>query len=286
MANRSDCFASEAFSIKNLAMRFAALLEYDGSDFYGWQSQLGVRTVQDCVEKSLSKVANQTIQTICAGRTDAGVHAWGQVVHFDSAVSRSPKEWRRGCNTFLPNDVSMVYVREVEEDFHARYSATRRCYRYIILNCATQHALLYKRTLQVRQALQVEVMHSSAQALVGEHDFSSFRAAGCQAKTPLREIFAVCVRREEPFVIIDICANAFLQHMVRNIVGCLVAIGTSEQPSTWLAAVLACRDRRQAGVTMASAGLYLQSVHYDLRYNLPQGNNMDNFLKYGNAYTD
>lgn len=256
-------------------MRYAALLEYDGSHFHGWQSQPHARNVQDSVESALSQVAAQKIKTVCAGRTDTGVHALNQVIHFDTSVERAPQAWQRGVGSFLPEDVSIFHVGRVADDFHARYSARQRCYRYLILNCSEQHALFRHRSFHVYQALDVSRMHEAAQVLVGEHDFSSFRAAGCQSRSSVREIFCIEVRRINRFVVVDVCANAFLQHMVRNIVGSLIAVGGGEQSRQWLAQVLAGRDRTQAGMAVASQGLYLHSVCYDIKYNLPEINVLD-----------
>lgn len=250
-------------------MRFAASLEYDGTDFYGWQSQSHARNVQDCVEKALSTVAACRVATVCAGRTDAGVHACGQVIHFDSGSARTPREWLFGANAHLPADVCLRWVRRTAGDFHARTDALRRHYRYVILNDATRSALLRTRSTRVHQPLDARLMHDAAQALAGEHDFSAYRSAGCRSKTPVRRVEFVRVHRGGRFVYIDICANAFLQHMVRNIAGVLIAIGRGERPAGWAAQVLAGRDRRAGGVTSPGTGLYLVAVEYGKRHSFP-----------------
>ncbi len=251
-------------------MKYAAVIEYDGTKFCGWQSQSHARNIQDCVENAFSQVANHPVTLICAGRTDAGVHALGQVIHFSTEAQRSINQWQRGAGSFLPEDISISTVVNVRDDFHARYSAVRRYYRYIILNCNEKHALIRHFTTHVYQSLSAALMHEAAQILVGEHDFSSFRAAGCHSKSPVRRVFEVRVKRWDDFVVIDICANAFVQHMVRNIVGNLILIGNGTMPVEWLAELLARRDRTYGGFTAAASGLYLIGVQYDMRCNLPE----------------
>ncbi len=252
-------------------MKFAVCLEYDGTDFFGWQSQSHARSVQDCVEAAFSEVADCGVKVVCAGRTDAGVHATGQVVHFESGAQRTADAWRRGANSHLPGDVRAHWVRPVAGDFHARFSALRRRYRYVILNEPTSSALLRRLTARVRRPLEAGAMHEAAQALVGEHDFSGYRGAGCRSKTPMRRVESVRVHRDGRFVYVDICANAFLQHMVRNIVGVLVEIGCGEQPRDWARRVLEWRDRTRGGVTAEGGGLYLVGIEYDACYALPGG---------------
>ncbi len=250
-------------------MKYAAGIEYDGACFYGWQSQSHARNVQDCVEAAFSKVADETVEVICSGRTDAGVHALCQVVHFETDVLRETVEWLRGANANLPDDVAVHWVKPVASDFHARFSARRRCYRYVILNRSTRSALHRNRSAWEYRPLDAAAMHRAAQALVGEHDFSAFRAAGCQSRSPVRRVFSVDVRRDGEFVQVTICADAFLQKMVRNVAGTLIAIGAGEQPEAWAGQVLACRDRTRGGVTADGCGLYLLGVEYDERYGLP-----------------
>lgn len=250
--------------------RYAAALEYHGAGFCGWQSQPQARNVQDCVESALSRVADHAIAATCAGRTDAGVHACGQVIHFDSDAARDVSAWQRGGNCYLPADVKLQWVRPVSDDFHARFSAQRRYYTYCILNRAQPSALYRDLFCWVYRPLNLAAMHRAAQLLLGEHDFSSFRSAGCQAHHAVRRIFSIAVRQSNGERIeIKVCANAFLQHMVRNIVGALLAVGTGDRPSAWIAELLACRDRRLGGVTAKPAGLYFVGVDYPMHFGLP-----------------
>lgn len=250
-------------------MKFAAAIEYDGSQFFGWQSQSHARNVQDCVERALSQVANSPIKIVCAGRTDAGAHATGQVVHFETSARREVYEWLRGVNANLDDDVRVRWIAAVDQSFHARNSALRRHYRYIILNVSSPSALLRRLTTHCHQPLDAEAMNLSAQALVGEHDFSSFRSAGCQSKTPYRSVYRLQIARHGHLVYVDICANAFLQHMVRNIVGALIEVGNGTRARDWIAALLRQRDRTQGGVSMSAKGLYLVRIEYDANYGLP-----------------
>ena len=243
-------------------------IEYDGSTFYGWQSQNGRRTVQTELEAALSKVANEPITVICAGRTDAGVHAYEQVVHFDTQAERSMYGWMMGGNTQLPDDVRIIWARPAVDDFHARYSAIARFYRYIILNRAMKSALLRKQATWCYLPLDAERMHQAAQHLIGDHDFSSFRAQGCQSKSPHRIMHFIDVYREREQVIIDISANAFLHHMVRNIAGVLIEIGTGKRPVDWTEQLLHIKDRDQGGVTAPPDGLYLGGVYYPEHYGI------------------
>ncbi len=249
-------------------MRYAAGIEYDGGDFHGWQTQSHARNVQDCVEAAFSKVAAEPVAVVCSGRTDAGVHALEQVVHFDARAQRRPSEWRRGANANLPEDVAVHWVKPVDDDFHARFSARRRCYGYVILNRPERSALHRRTATHVHRPLDAGAMRRAAQAVVGEHDFSSFRAAGCQARSPVRRVFSVDTRRAGEFVEIIVCADAFLQQMVRNIAGVLIAVGAGAQPEAWVGEVLARRDRTQGGVTAAGCGLYLLGVEYAARYGI------------------
>jgi len=244
-------------------MKFALGIEYNGSNFSGWQMQKhGTRTVQECVEKALSSVANQPVQVVCAGRTDTGVHATGQVVHFECDSPRQEKAWVMGVNTQLPDDVSSIWAKPVAEDFSARFSATARQYRYIILNRLARPAILNKKVTWKHGAFNVEAMHLAAQALLGEQDFTSFRSSACQAEHAMRNVHWVSVSREGDYIYIDIEANAFLHHMVRNIVGSLIMIGQEVKPVSWMADLMCCKDRNQAGPTAPADGLYLVNVTY------------------------
>lgn len=251
-------------------MRFAAGVEYDGSRFHGWQSQGSIRTVQDVVEAAFSKVANQPLTVITAGRTDTGVHATGQVVHFSTPVSRSDYSWQRGANTHLPEDVSIAWVRFVPDDFHARFSALERAYRYIIFNRPYRSACFHGKVSWEYRPLDVARMQKAASYLVGEYDFSSFRAAGCQAHSPVREVREIRLTAELPFIYLDVRANAFLQHMVRNLAGVLMTIGAGEREPAWAREVLEACDRRLGGVTAPPHGLYLTKVIYPEKFQLPR----------------
>ncbi|MDE2149879.1 MAG: tRNA pseudouridine(38-40) synthase TruA [Gammaproteobacteria bacterium] len=249
--------------------RWAAGVEYDGGVYAGWQAQPDRVSVQATVEQALSSVAAHPVAVQAAGRTDAGVHALGQVIHFDSGAPRAPHAWLLGANSRLPQDISLRWVRPVPEDFHARYSALARRYRYLIHNQRARSALLTGRSARVALALDERRMHAAAQTLLGEHDFSAFRAAECQARSPWRELQAIGVRRRGACVMLDICGNAFLHHMVRNIAGALIEVGLGRKPVEWIAWLLASRDRRQGAATAAAAGLYLLGVDYPARYALP-----------------
>jgi tRNA pseudouridine38-40 synthase len=249
--------------------RFAAGLEYDGRAYSGWQYQPGLHTVQDQVQRALARVADAPVETVCAGRTDAGVHATAQVLHFDSDAARSERSWRLGANTYLPNDVSVTWVREVPGQFHARFSATARSYRYLILNRDSRPALATGRATWERRPLDVVRMHDAAQVLVGEHDFSAFRAVECQAKSPVRHLESIAVRREAEWVRLDVTANAFLHHMVRNLAGLLMSVGAGDSPPERVAEVLASRDRKTSAATAPPDGLYLVAVRYPGEFGLP-----------------
>jgi len=244
-------------------MKFALGIEYDGSQFAGWQMQKhGTRTVQECVEQAISSVANQTIPIVCAGRTDTGVHATGQVVHFECDAPRNEKAWVMGVNTRLPDDVASVWARPVADDFSARFSATARQYRYIVLNRSARPAILNKKVTWKHGKFNVKAMHQAAQALIGEQDFSAFRSSACQAEHANRNVHWVKVSRQGDYIYIDIEANAFLHHMVRNIVGSLMMIGQQVEPVSWMADLMQCKDRTQAGPTAPADGLYLVKVSY------------------------
>ena len=243
-------------------MRIALGVEYDGTAYNGWQRQRTGRGVQESLEAALSEVANEPIVVVCAGRTDTGVHASGQVVHFDTSSRRSERSWLLGGNTNLPDDISVTWVARVSADFHARYSATSRSYRYQILNRLQRSALHRHRAWWIHVPLDIEAMSDAARPLIGEHDFSGFRAAGCQSTTPVREITSLEITRNGDWITIDVTANAFLQHMVRNITGTLVAVGKGDEPPSWVADVLAGRDRTAGGVAAPPHGLTLVSVEY------------------------
>lgn len=249
-------------------MRIAVGVEYDGSDFCGWQSQRGVRTVQACVEQALSRVADQAVQVVCAGRTDTGVHSLGQVIHFDTRAERSMRSWVLGANVCLPSDVSLLWAQPVDERFHARFSAISRRYRYIIFDRWVRPTGLRTQVTWQKKPLNESLMQKAGRLLEGEHDFSTFRALACQAKSPVRTVFGLDVSRCGEVVYIDIHANAFLYHMVRNIAGVLMAVGRGERPVEWVSHLLALRNRAQGGVTAPAAGLHLIDVEYEASFGL------------------
>lgn len=250
--------------------RIALGLEYDGSQFEGWQTQPHGRTVQDVLERAIACFAEETAATICAGRTDAGVHACGQVVHFDTGRERAEYSWVRGVNRFLPAQVAVQWARSVEPDFSARYSARARHYEYWILNQPVRSPLLDQRTGWVYRTLDIDAMKAAASHLLGTHDFTSFRSAQCQSASAVRTLMRCDVEQVRgPLVRVRASANAFLHHMVRNLVGALVAVGTGRYGSSWIAQVLQARDRTQAAPTIEAAGLYLTAVDYDARFGLP-----------------
>jgi tRNA pseudouridine38-40 synthase len=258
-------------------MRFAAGVEYDGAGFCGWQRQSAGRTVQACVETALSRVADHPVKVVCAGRTDTGVHATGQVIHFDTCAERPAINWLRGANANLPDDISLQWLSGVEEAFHARFSATRRHYRYVIYNHTSRAALLRNRVCWQPARLDSETMARAGEHLLGEHDFTSFRAAACQAHSPVRTIYSLQVRRSGCFIYIDVIANAFLHHMVRCIAGVLIKTGCGEQPPDWICEVLQAKDRRVSGFNATPAGLYLVEVRYPDRFKVPSNTRLPVF---------
>ena len=249
--------------------RIALGLSYNGRDFAGWQSQPGGNTVQDRLEQALSIVADAPVRVVAAGRTDAGVHALAQVVHFDTGAQREEQAWVRGGNANLPGSIAVQWARRVPDDFHARFSAHSRSYRYVLHDHPVRPSIHDGLVGWFHQPLDVPAMQFAAQSLIGEHDFSAFRAAECQARTPVRVLESLTVQRHAGHVVFGLTANAFLHHMVRNIVGCLVYVGCGRQPPQWLAEVLASRQRRMAAPTFAASGLYLSAVRYDPQLQLP-----------------
>ena len=224
--------------------------------------------MQERVEEALTRVANTAVTTTCAGRTDTGVHATGQVAHFDTSSDRDDRSWLLGANSCLPDDIAVTWVQAVDEAFHARFSATSRSYQYRILNRPVRSALERHRAWWVHRPLDVSPMNGAAQVLLGKHDFSAFRATGCQASTPNREIKSIAVTRDGDWISLDVTANAFLQHMVRNITGTLAAIGLGDEPAEWMASVLAGRDRKSAGIAAPAHGLTLTHVVYPKEFGL------------------
>ncbi|WP_262500781.1 tRNA pseudouridine(38-40) synthase TruA [Pseudohalioglobus sediminis] len=251
--------------------RICCRVEYDGAGYNGWQSQPhpGVSTVQQELEAALSKVADTPMRIHCAGRTDTGVHGHCQIIHFDAPVARAPKAWVLGANAGLPRDIRLHWAVPVPESFHARFSASARRYRYLIANTAIRPALHNGQLTWHRFPLDAQRMHEAAAALLGEQDFSAFRAAACQSTTPMREVQSVSVFRRGDLVVMDIQANAFLHHMVRNIAGSLMAVGSGRQSPEWIAKLLRDRDRTRAADTAPPNGLYLVDVTYAPAYGLP-----------------
>jgi tRNA pseudouridine38-40 synthase len=249
-------------------MKFAGIVEYDGSDFCGWQRQSHVPSVQEAVERAISLVANHEVGIACAGRTDSGVHSLGQVMHFETKAQRELRSWLLGINSNLPRSVVLKSIKLMPEDFHARFSARSRSYRYIISNQSVRPALLANRAAWEYEPLDAALMQTGANYLVGEHDYTSFRALACQAHSPVREILNLSVQRDGALVIIDVTANGFLHHMVRNLAGVLMSIGKSENPPEWAQQVLMKKDRACGGVTAKAQGLYFMRVQYDSKYQI------------------
>ena len=250
--------------------RFAFGVEYAGNDYHGWQYQPHATSVQAAVEQALSVVANESVRIICAGRTDTGVHATGQVCHFETQAVREEHSWLLGANTNLPSSIRITWLQAVPHEFHARFSATDRAYRYIILNRPIKSALLKQRVTSWFRPIDVERLQTAATLLVGQHDFSAFRTVHCQAHSPVRTLHRITVRKTQEFIYIDLQANAFLHHMVRNIVGSSIPVGLHEKPIEWIGEVLASRDRQKAGLTAPADGLYLTQVNYPTRFNIPE----------------
>lgn len=250
--------------------RIALVVEYDGGAFCGWERQPHCESVQAALERALSRVADEPVRAVCAGRTDAGVHALGQVAHFDTRAARGERAWRLGANSNLPRGVAVTAAREVPPDFHARFSARWRHYRYLLLNRPDRPAALHGRAAWERRPLDLGRLRAAAALLVGTHDFSAYRARACQARSPVRTVYALDVERQGARVRFDVVADGFLHHMVRNLVGVLLAAGAGEAEPGWARQVLESRDRAAGGVTAGPEGLYLVRVGYPARYGLPE----------------
>ena len=256
-------------------MRVALGIEYDGTAYNGWQRQKTGIGIQALVEEAITSVADEAVEVVCAGRTDTGVHASGQVVHFDSNAERSSRSWLLGVNAGLPDDINANWAVFVDDEFHARFSATSRTYRYLILNRLVRSALRRNRAWWVYEPLDEQAMLEASKDLLGEHDFSAFRATRCRASTPVREIQSLQVSRNGDWITVTVTANAFLQHMVRNITGLLVAIGKGDKTPAWAKSVLESRDRKKGGVAAPPQGLTLIDVEYPEGYKIPQGTDPD-----------
>ena len=250
--------------------RIALGVAYRGGAYHGWQSQPDGQTVQDRLEHALSSCADTPVVTACAGRTDAGVHALNQVVHLDAPVARDAFSWVRGCNRYLPDDIAVQWCRPVADEFHARNSARGRRYVYLLLESTVRPALESGLAGWTFRALDHDAMRAAADLLVGEHDFTSFRSSQCQAATPVKRLNAIAIRRCGAYWRFDFDGVAFLHHMVRNIMGCLVAVGNGNRAPAWLADVLAARDRDAAAPTFSAAGLYFAGPYYDATHGIPE----------------
>ncbi len=248
--------------------RIAMGVEYDGTHYNGWQYQPHAPSIQERLNNAISAVADEIVSCIGSGRTDTGVHARAQVVHFDTRAERSSRGWLLGINSNLPDDINILWIKEVDAEFHARYSAIKRAYRYSIINRPVRSALERHRAWWVRQPLDVKAMATGARHLLGTHDFSSFRAAGCQSHSPVRNMMHIEVTRRRDWIVVDCEANAFLHHMVRNILGSLVEIGRGERPVEWMRELLEARDRKLAGITAPAEGLVLDRIQYPAQFGL------------------
>ncbi|MEZ2721044.1 tRNA pseudouridine(38-40) synthase TruA [Paenalcaligenes hominis] len=253
---------------------------YDGSMWHGWQTQPSGRTVQDQIEKALQQFLAHPLSTICAGRTDAGVHALNQVVHLDTHAKRAPESWVRGLNALLPASISVQWAQTVPNHFHARFSAQRRRYVYVLRNERVRSPLVHQRVGWVFQPLDYAAMQDAAQRLLGTHDFSAFRSAECQAASPVRTLMQLVIHHHAPWFVFEFEANAFLHHMIRNVMGALVYIGMGRQPSTWVDELLLHKDRKRAAPTFAADGLYLAGVDYDQEFALPSSSSAELALRH------
>lgn len=251
-------------------MRIALILEYDGSRYCGWQSQPQGCSIQDALEAALSAIAKEEIRIVTAGRTDTGVHALYQVVHFDTSARRPVNAWVRGVNALLPNDIAILWADEVSEEFHARYSALERCYQYLLLNKSTRPGIHHNKVGWHHLPLALEKMQLAGEILIGEHDFSAFRAAECQARSPVRTVTHFHISRRNNLIVFELSANGFLHHMVRNIIGCLIYIGKGKYPPEWMYELLINCNRSYAAPTFSATGLYLTNVKYDSRWRIPE----------------
>ena len=251
-------------------MRLALRIEYNGTNYFGWQKQKihKEKTIQYLVDKAISNVANHKINSICGGRTDTGVHAFSQIIHFDTKSKRSNFNWIKGINTFLPNDIIIKDVFNVSKEFHARFSAIDRTYRYIILNQDTPSSIFVDNFLSYKGTIDILRIRESFKYLIGEKDFSCFKSSGCSSLSPIKNIKKLNIKRIRDFIIIDVTANSFLYHMVRNMVGCFIDIGTKKIESKKIKKILLAKDRRKIGITVEPKGLYLLKINYPKIFNI------------------
>ncbi|WOD07279.1 tRNA pseudouridine(38-40) synthase TruA [Marinomonas sp. GJ51-6] len=264
-----------------MTKKVVLVVEYNGSAYKGWQAQkFGVPSVQENLEKALAVITNHPVKVICAGRTDSGVHASAQVVHFETDVERNERAWTLGVNTYLPSDISVVAARNVSDDFHARFSAVSRRYRYVIYSSDLRPAILAKGVTWTYKKLDADVMKEAAKVFLGTHDFTSFRAVGCQANTPIRTVLNFNVQKLGQYIVLDVRANAFLHHMIRNFAGVLMTIGAGEKPISWAKDVLEAKDRCQGGITAPPDGLYFVDAQYPEPFNVPTAPLGPHFLPY------
>lgn len=261
-----------------MAERLALGIAYRGTAYHGWQSQPDGHTVQDRLEAALAQFVGVSVATVCAGRTDTGVHALNQVVHLDAPVSREPFSWVRGTNRFLPDDIAVQWCRAVPADFHARNHARGRRYRYRLLESPVRPSLESGLAGWVFRPLHAEAMREAADLLIGQHDFTSFRSSQCQARSPVKILREIAIHRHGSCWLIDFDASAFLHHMVRNVMACLVAVGTGQRPPAWMGEVLAARSRDAAAPTFSAAGLHFAGPYYDAALGLPERTAAHDFL--------
>ena len=260
--------------------RVALGISYMGSNYLGWQTQPNNNTLQDTVQKALSRFLNHKVDTICSGRTDTGVHALNQVIHLDTNQYRSPSAWIRGLNSLLPADININWYKAVDADFNARFHALKRSYVYLVRNSAIRSPFYHNRAAHIDKKLNIENMRMAAEILVGEHDFSAFRSSQCQAPNPVRTVYHIKIIEQGDLILFHFCANAFLHHMIRNIMGALIMVGQGKQNHNWLHYLLENKDRKLSAPTFSANGLYLVNVEYQPQYNIPSFNNEDLILKH------
>ena len=263
-------------------MKIALGIEYSGCNYYGWQKQSISPTIQELVESALSAIADEIVKVYCAGRTDTGVHAIQQVIHFETLSERELQSWILGANSKLPKDISVIWALNVDNSFHARFTAENRTYQYLILNRRSKPAILNGLVTWECRELDLKKMIDSSKCLLGEHDFSSFRAVSCQSDSPVRTIYELEISKMKDLFVITICANGFLHHMVRNIAGVLIAVGTGKEKIKWVADVLNAKDRKAAAVTAEPDGLYLVNIEYPKCYSIPKPKNLIDNFKFNN----